>query len=122
MSMASDELSMAKMPAQKTRFAMLGASAGSAEPVPEPAVVVRNDFRSTVLWQPEIVTDKNGNATVKVKYPDSLTTWRATARAVSDANQFGIADTDTQTKQPLIVRLEAPRFLWSAIRSRSQPW
>ena len=76
----------------------------------ESAVVVRSDFRSTVFWQPDVVTDKNGSATVKVKYPDSLTSWKATARAVSEGNQFGIAETNTQTKQPLIVRLEAPRF------------
>ena len=76
----------------------------------EPAVVVRSDFRSTVFWQPDVVTDKNGSATVKVKYPDSLTSWKATARAVSAVNQFGIAETNTVTKEPLIVRLEAPRF------------
>ena len=76
----------------------------------EPAVQVRSDFRSTILWQPDIRTDENGNATVKVKYPDSLTTWSATARVVTAGNQFGIGDTSTRTKQPLIVRLEAPRF------------
>jgi uncharacterized protein YfaS (alpha-2-macroglobulin family) len=109
--MELNERSMAKAPALKMLGGIGGARAtdriGSE---PEPAVVVRNDFRSTVLWQPEIVTDKNGSATVKVKYPDSLTTWKATARAVSAVNQFGIAETNTQTKQPLIVRLEAPRF------------
>jgi alpha-2-macroglobulin len=95
------------------RVGSLGASrrASAGEPLSqEPAVVVRTDFRSTILWQPDIVTDKNGTATVKVKYPDSLTTWKATARAVSAANQFGIAETNTVTRQPLIVRLEAPRF------------
>lgn len=76
----------------------------------EPAVVVRSDFRSTVFWQPDVMTDTNGEATVKVKYPDSLTSWRATARAVTTANQFGIATATTQTRQPLIVRLEGPRF------------
>lgn len=76
----------------------------------EPAVQVRSDFRSTILWQPDIRTDENGNATVKVKYPDSLTTWSATARVVTAGNQFGIGDTSTRTKQPLIVRLQAPRF------------
>jgi hypothetical protein len=88
----------------------LANSAGRIPTEEPPTVVVRNDFRSTVFWQPDIVTDKNGSATVKVKYPDSLTTWKATARAVSDVNQFGIAETNTVTKQPLIVRLEAPRF------------
>src|SRR5205814_10526046 len=86
-------------------------SAGAAKmPSEEPAVVVRSDFRSTILWQPDIVTDKNGSATVKVKYPDSLTGWKVTARAATDGNQFGVGETNTHTKQPLIVRLEAPRF------------
>ncbi len=76
----------------------------------EPAVQVRSDFRSTVLWQPDVKTDSNGAATVSVKYPDSLTTWQATARVASAGNQFGIGNTSTRTKQPLIVRLQAPRF------------
>ncbi len=79
-------------------------------PGQEPAVQVRTDFRSTVFWQPDLKTDANGQATVKVKYPDSLTGWKATARAVTLGNQFGMADATTRTKQPLIVRLQAPRF------------
>ncbi|MBI3653392.1 MAG: alpha-2-macroglobulin [Acidobacteria bacterium] len=76
----------------------------------EPAVVVRNDFRSTVIWQPNVITDATGKASVKIKFPDSLTTWKATARAATAGNQFGIADASARTKQPLIVRLQAPRF------------
>jgi uncharacterized protein YfaS (alpha-2-macroglobulin family) len=76
----------------------------------EPAVQVRNDFRTTILWQPDVKTDANGSATVKVKYPDSLTTWQATARVETAGNRFGIGNAATRTKQPLIVRLEAPRF------------
>ncbi len=78
--------------------------------VQEPAVQVRTDFRSTVLWQPDVKTDTRGSAIVKVKYPDSLTTWQATARVATAGNQFGIGNSSTRTKQPLIVRLEAPRF------------
>ena len=76
----------------------------------EPAVQVRSDFRSTILWLPDVKTDADGTATVKVKYPDSLTTWSATARVVTTGNQFGIGTSSTRTKQPLIVRLQAPRF------------
>ncbi|HEX8844326.1 MAG TPA: alpha-2-macroglobulin family protein [Pyrinomonadaceae bacterium] len=76
----------------------------------QPAVQVRNDFRSTVFWQPDVVTNEQGVATIKVKYPDSLTGWLATARVATAGNQFGTASTATRTKQPLIVRLEAPRF------------
>ncbi len=75
-----------------------------------PAVIIRNDFRSTVFWQPDVITDKNGKATVKVKYPDSTTSWKATARAATEQNQFGVGECTTRTKMPLLVRLQAPRF------------
>ncbi|HVF56946.1 MAG TPA: alpha-2-macroglobulin family protein [Pyrinomonadaceae bacterium] len=77
---------------------------------PESAVQVRNDFRSTMFWQPDVLTDGQGVAQVKVKYPDSLTGWQATARVATAGNQFGIGQSHTRTKQPLIVRLQAPRF------------
>jgi uncharacterized protein YfaS (alpha-2-macroglobulin family) len=76
----------------------------------EPAVQVRSDFRSTIFWQPDVKTDANGVATIRITYPDSLTTWRATARAATTVNQFGMATSTTRTKKPLIVRLEGPRF------------
>lgn len=76
----------------------------------EPAVQVRSDFRSTILWQPSVKTGRDGKATVKIKFADSLTQWRATARAVSRTNQFGIDTSNVRTQNPLIVRLQAPRF------------
>jgi alpha-2-macroglobulin len=106
-----------ELPIQARRVA--GALANAPAPSPmlgadtaaqEPAVQVRSDFRSTILWLPDVTTDANGTATVKVKYPDSLTTWSATARVVTTGNQFGIGNSTTRTRQPLIVRLQAPRF------------
>jgi alpha-2-macroglobulin len=94
-------------------FAALRPSGTLAPPAAtpqEPAVQVRSDFRSTIVWLPDVKTDADGTAIVKVKYPDSLTTWSATARAASAGNQFGIGNSSTRTKQPLIVRLQAPRF------------
>jgi uncharacterized protein YfaS (alpha-2-macroglobulin family) len=80
--------------------------------VPAPAidVQVRNDFRSTAFWKPNVVTDANGTATVSFKYPEALTTWRATARAVTTGSSFGIGSSTSRTNLPLLVRLQAPRF------------
>src|SRR6185503_1863252 len=106
--MASESPRPAKMynePAPRERKEWSGVAQQS-----EPAVQVRSDFRSTILWLPDVKTDADGTATVKVKYPDSLTTWSATARAATAGNQFGIGNSATRTKQPLIVRLQAPRF------------
>ena len=87
-----------------------GIAAGHGKFKSQNSVQVRNDFRATAFWQPDVVTGRDGLATVKVKYPDSLTTWSATARVASAANQFGYATSSTRTQQPLIVRLQAPRF------------
>jgi hypothetical protein len=76
----------------------------------EPSIQVRSDFRSTAFWQPDLVTDRRGRASVKVKYPESLTSWKSTVRGATAGSQFGIASATTRTKQPLIVRLQAPRF------------
>ncbi len=112
---------------KSTDLAMLGAAmpdtggamtmgrqrvAGASSPAAaEPAVVVRSDFRATAFWQPDVKTGPDGTARIAVKYPESLTRWKATARAATTGNQVGWATTDTRTKQPLMVRLQTPRFL-----------
>ncbi len=72
--------------------------------------VIRSDFRSTAFWQPDIHTDANGKATVAVTFPDSVTSWKATARAVTADNLFGQTSHAARTTQPLIVSIQAPRF------------
>ncbi|HEY3281245.1 MAG TPA: alpha-2-macroglobulin family protein, partial [Armatimonadota bacterium] len=98
------EMARAKSAAAKPEQPGGGADAG------EPAVQVRSDFRATVFWQPDVTTDRDGKATVKFTYPDSTTSWKATARVAGQTNQFGIGDATTRTQKPLIVRLQAPRF------------
>ncbi|HVG24760.1 MAG TPA: MG2 domain-containing protein [Thermoanaerobaculia bacterium] len=73
-------------------------------------VQVRSDFRSTAFWQPDVVTDASGTATVKVKFPEALTTWRATARAATAGAEFGMTSSTARTSMPLLVRLQGPRF------------
>ncbi len=85
-------------------------------PVPEQGagagidVQVRSDFRSTAFWKPDVVTGANGTATVSFKFPEALTTWRATARAATTGSAFGIGTSTSRTNLPLLVRLQAPRF------------
>jgi uncharacterized protein YfaS (alpha-2-macroglobulin family) len=76
-----------------------------------PNVVVRSDFRSTAFWQPSIQTDTEGLAKVEIAYPESLTEWKASARAVTAGSQFGMGGTLTRTNLPLSARLQTPRFL-----------
>ena len=80
-------------------------------------VIVRHDFRSTAFWKPDVITGANGTATVTFDYPEALTEWRATARAVTADSKVGMASATSHTNQPLIVRLQAPRFFVVGDRS-----
>ncbi|HSP17756.1 MAG TPA: alpha-2-macroglobulin family protein [Thermoanaerobaculia bacterium] len=80
-------------------------------------VHVRTDFSSTAFWKPNVVTGPDGVARVTMKFPEALTTWRATARAVTPATQVGIGSSTARTNMPLIVRLQGPRFFVAGDRA-----
>jgi len=73
-------------------------------------LVVRKDFRDTAHWSPVVVTDDSGRASVRFTLPDSLTTWRATARAVTLDTRVGEARHQVIATKDLIARLSVPRF------------
>lgn len=72
--------------------------------------IPRNDFRDKMLWMPAVYTDENGNAQIKVKFPDNLTTWRFVARAITNATDVGQNTYDIIERKDLIIRVETPRF------------
>jgi hypothetical protein len=71
----------------------------------------RNDFVTTPLWEPHIITDEDGRATVSVVMPDNMTEWRFEAEALTTDTRTGYNETTIVTHLPLIVRAIAPRFL-----------
>jgi hypothetical protein len=75
------------------------------------APAIRSNFQDTAFWAPSVVTDANGKATISFKWPDNLTTWRATAVGVTRATDAGQASGDALVTKDFLVRLETPRFL-----------
>ncbi len=75
---------------------------------------IRKAFPDTAFWAADLVTDAAGKAQAKVEFPDSLTTWRATARAVAADTELGTrvggATAKTIVRKNLILRLAVPRF------------
>lgn len=71
---------------------------------------VRRYFPDTAYWNPTLLTDKNGLASFTLKMPDSLTTWRATARAATLDTAVGSATQKCLNRLPLSIRLEPPAF------------
>jgi hypothetical protein len=72
---------------------------------------VRKFFPDTIQWLPTLVTDANGKARASFNFPDSLTTWRATVRAVTRNTLVGQVVAKVITRKNLILRLETPRFM-----------
>ena len=71
---------------------------------------IRKAFPDTAFWAADLVTDAAGHAQAKVDFPDSLTTWRATARGVTPDTKVGAATLKTIVRKNLILRLAVPRF------------
>ena len=72
---------------------------------------IRKNFKDTAYWQADVVTGADGRATVKVDLPDNLTTWRATARAVTADTKVGATKYKVVARKDVIMRLETPRFV-----------
>jgi len=71
---------------------------------------IRKAFPDTAFWQADVKTDAQGQATAKLSFPDSLTTWRTTVRAITEDTRGGWAVNRVLVRKNLMVRLAVPRF------------
>lgn len=85
-------------------------ASGSAPEEASPAIQLRIHFADCIKWCGVLRTDEKGNAAVPVDMPDNLTTWQATAWAVTSALQVGQASAEFLTTKDFMVSLQAPRF------------
>lgn len=91
-----------------------GFSAGGAD------TRTRTDFRPLAYFNPGIVTDRNGEATVSFSLPDDLTTWRMMAVAIANQAEpaelqnrnwyFGNGEATVVTHLPLLANPLLPQF------------
>lgn len=71
----------------------------------------RKKFLDTAFWSPNIKTNKQGKALIKIPLPDNLTTWKLTAVANSEIDSFGSSTTEIKVSQEIMIRPFLPRFL-----------
>ena len=72
---------------------------------------LRQYFPETLLWQPEVLTDENGKASVNFRMGDNITTWKIYAIASDKKGKVGIAQKEIQAFQPFFVDLDPPKIL-----------
>lgn len=79
----------------------------SAIRVPAPPRV-RELFPETLYWNPELITDDRGRATLTIPGADSITTWRMMVGAVSRSGRLGAAESGLRVFQDFFVDVDLP--------------
>jgi alpha-2-macroglobulin len=72
---------------------------------------MRKDFRVLAFWVGSVATNAGGEASIDVKLPESLTTYRIMAVAADRASRFGNGDAEVRVNKPLTMKPTFPRFL-----------
>ncbi|HEX4141950.1 MAG TPA: alpha-2-macroglobulin family protein [Pirellulales bacterium] len=68
----------------------------------------RQWFSETLLWQPELITDDEGHATLDLDLTDTIASWRLSASAITAGGKMGAAEQSIRVFQPFFVDLDLP--------------
>jgi hypothetical protein len=74
------------------------------------AASLRSNFSDYAFWQPALVTDKNGEATFEVTFPDDITAWK-TFYVAMGRKKGGSLQSKISAFKPIAASLAVPRFL-----------
>ncbi len=72
---------------------------------------LREYFPETLVWEPELITDKQGRAQLDFKLADNITTWKLSVIGSNEDGEIGVAETDIRAFQPFFADLDPPRVL-----------
>ncbi|MEM6700264.1 MAG: alpha-2-macroglobulin family protein, partial [Bacteroidota bacterium] len=72
---------------------------------------IRSNFQDYAYWNPNLMTDQNGEAYFTVTYPDNITSWNTFVVGMDKKLRAGVAYGNTKSYKPLLAQLATPRFL-----------
>ncbi|HEX2630856.1 MAG TPA: carboxypeptidase-like regulatory domain-containing protein, partial [Chitinophagaceae bacterium] len=75
------------------------------------AGALRKDFKDYAIWQPNLITDKNGEAKFAVTYPDNVTSWQTWVVGMDSKRRITRASKLVKAFKPLLAQLSTPQFL-----------
>lgn len=79
--------------------------------LPQNTNSIRKNFSDYAYWQPKLLTDKNGEASFTVTFPDDVTRWNTYVIAMDRNDKLGINLGSIQSFKPLLAEIKTPRFL-----------
>ncbi len=91
-------------------FGEKGENSGGGGGADLSAFNMRSTFKDTPYWNPSIITNSAGEATVSFTLPDNLTTFRLMAVASTKDSNFGSGQSELVVTKPLLLKPSHPRF------------
>ncbi len=106
---------MADVPRLMTESASVSTRAAAAMPGTASQQIatprLREYFPETLLWQPQLETDKQGRAQLKFKLADNITTWKLSVVGSTIDGEIGIAEKEFRAFQPFFAEHDPPKIL-----------
>lgn len=75
---------------------------------------LRSNFAETAYFIPQLLTEKDGSATIEFSIPDSVTSWSVWVHAITKDLKGGSLRQEARTVKELMVRPYLPRFFREA--------
>lgn len=72
---------------------------------------IRSNFSDMAYWQPNLVTNANGEASFTTTFPDDITSWKTYALAMGPRKTTGQVQAEVKSFKPVSAQLMVPRFL-----------
>lgn len=73
--------------------------------------VIREDFKDAIFWDANLITDQNGEVGIELNYPDNITSWRNTIKAITKDSKAGESFYNVIVRKDILIRVETPRYL-----------
>ena len=109
--MDTDEAAAVVMTANSSAMDDVAAGGASAEPQQEENVQLRENLNETAFCYPALLTDKDGDVTLKFTLPESLTTWRFMGVANTADMLYGSIGGEAVAQKEVMVQPNVPRFV-----------
>ncbi|MCX8062657.1 MAG: MG2 domain-containing protein, partial [Anaerolineales bacterium] len=74
-----------------------------------PLSVIRQRFPDTAYWNGSVITDNNGKATIQLRLPDNVTTWKILVRGIDQTTRVGETEVELVATKPLLIQPVVPR-------------
>jgi hypothetical protein len=72
---------------------------------------IRSNFQDYAYWQPNLLTDQNGEAYFTVTFPDNITKWETQVIGMDRKTRQAFGFAETEAYKSVIGQLSLPRFL-----------